>query len=186
MLTGLIMVIVNILLITALIAVICCYIKCDRVSNSICIDSTDIVMKLNKRVTNLDAYRTTVLLRCNIPTSNSFAHWFIVATLEDNTQIALSTSRSNIIHVLLAKPFMSKLCKLKCISKNTIEMPLTLNEVINFEHKLITHTVYDIINFNCQDIVYHTMRHYCKPNLCKPVHGLKLLRTVCNELSDDV
>ena len=181
--TGSIMAIINILLIIAFITVLCYYIKYYHMTNSICIESTDIIMKMKKRVTNLDVYRSTILFNFDMSASNSFSHWFIIATLEDNSQIALSSSRMSTIHVLFAKPFMNKLYKLKCLSKNTVDIPLTLDELLNFEHKLIAHTIYDIINFNCQDVVYYTVRHYCKTKLHKPLHGLKLCRAVCNELS---
>lgn len=185
LLKGSVLAFLNILLIIVTVSITVYALKYGHDDDKICIDSTDVVTKIHKYVKSLTIYRATIFHKVNMMATHTMSHWFIIATLVDGDRITLSTSRSSALYVSDADESTRGLYKLHKLWEYPVSVPVTLDKIINFEHKLITKTNYDILYFNCQDIVYYTIKKFCKcDDLHKPMHGLKLCERVCKEIFD--
>ena len=184
LITGSILALLSIILTITIICLICWYVKHYRYHYTLILDDPSVIPLFNKHVTHLQVVKATILKGYSMPCSNSFSHWFIKAVLENGPSVSLSSSGINNIHIRLFSEDIKN-------EKKAFKLPLepviapsvtTLYDVAYHMFKAINNTIYGYNLYNCQDLVYNTMRYFTKTKMQKPFKNKELLHAVCTEL----
>lgn len=184
LITGSILALLSIILTITIICLVCWYVKHYRYHYTLIIDDPNVIPLFNKHVTHLQVIKSTVLTGYSIPCSNSFSHWFIRVMLDNGSSVSLSSSGINNIHIRLFDVDIQTKKKVQKLPLEPVIAPsvTTLYDVVYHMFKAINNTIYGYNLYNCQDLVYSTMRYFTKIKMQKPFKNKELLLAVCTEL----
>lgn len=184
-LTGSIVAFINLVLLIVVISLLIHYVKHYRPKNAIIVENNEILTLFNMHVVSMQFIYSSIVYEWNMPTSKSFSHWSIGIKLENDAEIVISPSGINNIHVHTMQQFLEgghKIHRQKYIKVISSRLT-TLKSVAEYMLNKIMDTTYGYTSFNCQNIVYDTLKRFTNIRMHKPFKNSELLQEVINELT---
>jgi hypothetical protein len=138
--------------------------------DNIIIKDNSILEKFNQKVKSLQLQK--IALWCNdlTPFTENLCHWWIIANLESEEQILLSSSAT--MNVFVEYPW-NHLKKIRDYEEIPVLYPITLYELVSYASSVVSHYKYGFTTYNCHDIVTRILNKFTTVNISRPHYAPK-------------